>query len=273
MALLPRDVRVVGCTATPERADGTPLGDLFQALVCTASYSTLLAGGWLAPARVVPTVGMDPAAAYLAAGQGRPCILFAPTIAECRTAVDVLRARGVRAACLDSTVPDGVRAALVAAYDAGGLDLLASPMALAEGFDSPRAAVCVLARTCVHSGTYLQVANRVTRPHATKTAVAPALLLDCTGAAERHGHPTEDRTYSLKGGIGRARPAATPRPASAAPRSAATPVPRSAVRPVTPAARRAAPLADRILAAVPRTPRAAGRTIGAVLRAWWLRVA
>jgi superfamily II DNA or RNA helicase len=272
MRLLPRDVRIVGCTATPERADGTPLGDIFQALVTTASYSTLLAGGWLAPARVVPTIGMDPAAAYLAHGQRRPGILFAPTIAECRTAVATLRARGVRAACLDSSVPDGVRAALVAAYDAGGIDLLASPFALAEGFDSPRASVCVLARTCVHSGTYLQIANRVTRPHVSKTAASPALLLDCTGAAERHGHPTEDRVYSLAGGAGSGirRAPAVARAASVAPRlEDTTALPRAAARPSGVVAR----VRSVRLPPLPRTPHAVGRTLGSVLRSWWLRVA
>ncbi len=199
LQLLPAGVPIVGMTATPVRADGTALGTCFDALVATASYSDLLSAGYLAPCRIVPTPGMLPAQAYLQFGARRPGSLFAPTIAACTAAVASLTAAGVRAAAIDCNTPARWRAAAFAAYDAGGLDVLASPMALSEGFDSPRAAVCVLDRTCVHDGVYLQTAGRVLRPHPTKTAGAPALLLDCRGASERHGSPTDDRTYHLEG--------------------------------------------------------------------------
>lgn len=198
VALLPPQVPVVGCTATPERADGTPLGDVFEALVATVDYTTLLRDGNLARCDVRACGGMSPADAYIRHAGGQPGILFAPTIQACRTHVGALARAGYRAATLDSTTPAAVRARLVASYAAGGLDVLASPMALAEGFDAPRAKVCVLDRTCVHSGTYLQITNRATRPYNGRAA----LLLDCMGASERHGSPVADRTYSLEGGRG-----------------------------------------------------------------------
>lgn len=238
LALLPRTALVVGCTATPERADGAPLAGLFDAMVCTTSYSELLRGGWLAPVRVVPCDGMDPVAAYLQHGERRPGILFSPTLAECHAAVVSLRAAGVRAAALDSTTPRGERARLVAAYEHGELDLMASPIALAEGFDSPRAAVCVLARSCVHVGTYLQTANRISRPHPSKTEAHPALLLDCTGAVERHGHPTADREYSLTGRP--IRPAVPRASRSRAPQPRESRAPAARLRP--PAERHPAPV-------------------------------
>ncbi len=238
LALLPAGALVVGCTATPERADGAPLAGLFDAMVCTTTYSALLHGGWLAPVRVVPCDGMDPVAAYLQHGDRRPGILFAPTLAECHAAVSALRAAGVRAAALDSTTPRAARARLVAAYERGELDLLASPIALAEGFDSPRAAVCVLARSCVHVGTYLQTANRISRPHPSKTETQPALLLDCTGAAERHGHPTADREYSLTGRPIRPVVPRTPRSRAPQPRESRAP----GAAPPPPADRHTAPV-------------------------------
>ena len=45
-------VRILGLTATPERKDGEPLGDIFEVMVVSASYSELVAGGYLVPARV-----------------------------------------------------------------------------------------------------------------------------------------------------------------------------------------------------------------------------
>lgn len=248
MALLSPAALVVGMTATPERSDGTGLGELFGALVSTAAYSDLLAAGHLAPCRVVPTTGMLPADAYLEHGQRRPGILFAPSIADCARAVATLTAAGVRAAAIDCTTPARWRAAAFTAYAVGGLDVLASPMALAEGFDSPRAEVCVLDRTCVHAGIYLQTAGRVLRPHPGKRE---AVLLDCRGASERHGSPTDDRAYSLEGtAIRRPAPPAAATGAPAAPRRASGVVPRPAPPAVT-------------------TGRAIGSAIGRYWRSLW----
>jgi superfamily II DNA or RNA helicase len=250
LALLPKGVRVVGMTATPVRADGTALGTCFDALVSTTSYSDLLARGWLAPCRVVDVSGIAPADAYLEHGQRRPGILFAPSIAGCNAAVATLLAAGVRAAAIDNTTPARMRAWAFQAYDSGELDLLASPMALSEGFDSPRAAVCILDRTCVHDGIYLQTAGRVLRPHPTKTASAPALLLDCRGAALRHGSPTDDRSYHLDG--------APIRPASAPPAPRQHPA-------STPPAPRQRPASAPTVSAV----QAAGRSLWTAVRALW----
>lgn len=204
LALLSPTALVLGCTATPARADGTALGRGgagFDALVATASYTNLLRAGHLAPARVVPAARFrgNPAAAYLALGGGRPGIVFAPTMKACNAAVMALGVAGVRAAAITAKTPAAMRTWAFAAFERGDLDVLVSPMALSEGFDSPRAAVCVLDRSCEHVGTYLQMAGRVLRPHPTKGAASPALVLDLRGAAARHGSPTDDRTYSLEG--------------------------------------------------------------------------
>lgn len=200
LTLLPPGARLVGCTATPTRADGTALGTCFDGIVTTATYTELLAGGYLAPCRVLrPPTALAPAAAYLAHGAGRPGVIFAPTVAACEGAVQALQLAGVRAAVICGTTPDRERARAFTAYEAGRLDVLASPMALSEGFDSPRAAVCVLDRQCEHVGVYLQTAGRVLRPHPTKTAAHPAVLVDLRGASVRHGSPLDDRTYHLEG--------------------------------------------------------------------------
>lgn len=217
LALLP-DVPTVGLTATPERADGVGLAGLFGALVAPVTYSQLIRAGHLVDCDVEDCQDFDgPADAYLGFGGGRPAIVFVPTIEAGQDCLAQLTAAGVRAAAIDCTVPARKRRALVAAYTAGGLDALVSPMALSEGFDAPRAEVCVLDRTCGHVGLYLQTAGRVLRPYPLKRR---ALLLDCRGASERHGSPTDDRAYSLDGEpIARVAPTprARPRPESRRP--------------------------------------------------------
>lgn len=76
--------------------------------------------------------------------------------------------------------------------------MLCSPTVLAEGFDSPRAEVCVLRRSTDHVGDYLQRVGRVLRPFPGKER---ALLIDICNASTKKGHglPTDDRVYSLEG--------------------------------------------------------------------------
>lgn len=201
-----------GATATPERADGTPLGDVFEEIVVAASYSELVRDGYLCPCDVAePEVSRknqkklkirpDGVAAFLSHcyrpdGSVRPGIFFDSTIALCELAVEQLTAKGIRAKVVSCNTGPDERQETFDAYSRGELDLLASPMALSEGFDSPRAEICVLRRTAQGLGTYLQIAGRVLRPYPGKEC---ALLIDICDAKSVHGFPTDDRAYSLLG--------------------------------------------------------------------------
>lgn len=206
--------RLFGATATPVRADGTPLGDVCDHLVVAATYTQLLREGYLCRCDVSRSdisrkvqksqkVRPDGVKSYLEKarredGSWRPGIYFDGTIEQCQEAVDAFNLTGVRAelVCCDTKANDRQR--IFDAYNAGQLDMLASPMALSEGFDAPRAEVCVLRRMAQHLGTYLQIVGRVLRPFPGKER---ALLIDCSGASEpgHHGLPTNDRVYSLDG--------------------------------------------------------------------------
>lgn len=230
-----------GATATPQRADGTPLGDICDHLVVSAKYSDLLRDGHLVPCDIDHPamsraqmkrlkVKPDPVKAYLSNGKRddgswRPGILFAPTIAVCQEHVSKLQEAGIRAAvvCADTTEKERQNeqgTGIFDLYARGELDVLASPMALAEGFDAARAEVCILGRLAQHLGTYLQMCGRVLRPYGQRqidaavefwaargvtlhpSALIPkarALLIDCSDAARIHGNPTDDRRYSLDG--------------------------------------------------------------------------
>lgn len=228
--------RVVGVTATPERSDGSALGDVYDRLVVSVSYSELISNGWLVPCDVdKPSISRveqqrmkqrpDGVHAYLTSGKRadgtyRPGILFDSTIALCREAVERLNASGVRSALVCLETPADERRRLFDRYALGYLDMLCSPQALAEGFDAARAEVCVLRRSAGHVGFYLQCVGRVLRAYgpeqiADMLALAEhlglepdpstlrpkerALLLDLTDARSIHGLPTADRKYSLEG--------------------------------------------------------------------------
>jgi superfamily II DNA or RNA helicase len=199
-----------GATATPKRADGTPLGDIFDALVVAAKYSELVAGGFLVRCDVwSPDIGRkrqkkeklrpDGVAAYLENGrrengEWRPGIHFEVTIEACEIVNERYKQAGIRSAivCKDTCARE--RRRIFDAYSGGELDMLCSPTALAEGFDSPRAEVCVLRRSCDHLGDWIQRVGRVLRPAPGKER---ALLIDCCDTRSKHGLPTDNRTYDL----------------------------------------------------------------------------
>jgi superfamily II DNA or RNA helicase len=177
-----------------------------------AKYSELVAAGYLVRCDVwSPDIGRkrqkkeklrpDGVAAYLEHGRHvdgswRAGIHFEATIEACEVANDRYREAGLRSAvvCKDTCARD--RRRIFDAYSAGDLDMLCSPTALAEGFDSPRAEVCVLRRSCDHVGDWIQRVGRVLRPAPGKER---ALLIDCCDTRSKHGLPTDDRSYYLHG--------------------------------------------------------------------------
>lgn len=234
---------IFGATATPQRSDGTPLGDVFDHMIVAANYTELLRDGFLCRCDVSRSdmsrssqkrskQRPDGVLAYLEQGKRvcsgcayeqrtgeavpgegmhecdeegwteqsiwRPGIYFNATIEQCDQAKERFNAAGVRAKVVNCNTGGEERQAIFNAYTAGELDMLCSPMALSEGFDSPRAEVCVLCRSSEGIGTFLQIVGRVLRPFPGKER---ALLIDCAGASEagHHGLPTNDRIYSLDG--------------------------------------------------------------------------
>lgn len=193
--------RVLGLTATPSRHDGAPLGDQFDHLVVAASYSELLAGGYLVPCRAVMPVDRPdedsglaehPVAAWKRYAGGRRGFAFFGRVALAERFAAAVPRSGV----IIGEQSEDVRAVTMARFRDGELDVLASVATLTEGVDVPDAAVCLLAVQPAHEGSYLQRVGRVLRPAPGK---ADALLIDLPGAAWRYGFPTDDRTYSLSG--------------------------------------------------------------------------
>lgn len=203
-AAYPRAELVLGLTATPERGDRTPLGDVFQALVAEIRMSELLEGGFLvpcdvvAPAKAQDDLAEDPLDALAKHAPGRPAILFGASVAHAQELAEQARRRGLRAECVDGATATDKREAALAAFSAGRLDVITNVFVLTEGFDAPRAEVCVLARGCSATGTYLQMVGRVLRP-SPNTGKRRAMLIDLRGLVHVHGMPDDERAYSLTG--------------------------------------------------------------------------
>lgn len=199
----------LGLTATPQRRDGSPLGDVFDGLVEAASYSELVRAGHLVECHVLRDDALiakglcgprswaaSPAEALVQLGPGHRAIVFVDRVERAEEVARDLVTAGFRAEALDAETPAVDRARMLAAFQAGALDALVNVYVLTEGVDLPEADVCVLARGCEHASTYLQMVGRVLRPASGK---AHATLVDLTGVSAEHGLPTRDRVYTLDG--------------------------------------------------------------------------
>lgn len=193
----------LGLTATPERADGTPLGNLFDGLVVGATIHELQDEGFLVPCDVIAPernlksdLAQDPVDAWQRHARGRSTVVFCRNVAHGEEVTRAFQAAGARAAFVDGETPTILRKRALDGFQEGQIDVLVNVYVLTEGWDAPRAEVCLLARSCGSSGTFLQMVGRVLRPAPGKER---ALLLDLSGVVHLHGLPDDDREYSLEG--------------------------------------------------------------------------
>lgn len=203
--LMRRKPRVLGLTATPERDDGAPLGDIFDDLVVAAHYSELRREGHIVPVRVVAPVrdlGSDfaqhPVDAYAQWSGGGSAFAFFPLIKTARMYAEEWIMRGVDARCVHSEETKQERAATFEAFEKGECRVMSTVAAIIEGVNVPAASVAILGRSFDFIGGYLQATGRILRPDK-GSGKTFATVIDLTGATLRHGPPDQDREYSLTG--------------------------------------------------------------------------
>jgi DNA repair protein RadD len=227
MAVLSRwpGVPVVGLTATPVRTDRRGLGEAYDALVEVATYSELVADGYLVMPTVlswprtpdlegVRTVGGefdqrqlaevcdrseligDAVESYSTRAPGRRAIGFAASVEHSRHLTEAFQAAGWRALHVDGTTPDDVREGAWKRLAGGELDVVWNYGVAVEGVDVPEAEVAIFCRPTQSLSVWLQGCGRISRPAPGKPG---ALVLDHAGnGAMRFGHPATDRPWSLE---------------------------------------------------------------------------
>jgi DNA repair protein RadD len=194
--------KIVGVTATPERGDGTPLGDLFDVLIPIVSVKQLTRLDFLVPCKVIAPPkrlkrnGIPPLEAYEKYARGRKAVVFAASVRQAYELAEEFSAAGYPAACIEADTPTDERDATLERFDHGDLLVLCNCYVLTEGWDCTSVDTCILARGCSHPGMFLRIVGRVLRIHPGKTE---AILLDLRGAVHAHGLPDDDRVFSLEG--------------------------------------------------------------------------
>jgi superfamily II DNA or RNA helicase len=216
------DAIIVGLTATPYRADGKPLGSIYEELVVVAQPDELVRGGFLVEPTIfapgspnlsrvrvqkgeyVPAEAQAAMEAGTITGDivehwrrivaGGRTVVFACTVEHSIHLRDRFLAAGIPAAHLDGETPGAERDEILRRLRSGALQVVTNCQVLTEGWDLPALEACVLARPTKSTGLYLQMVGRVLRPFAGKQH---ALVLDHAGATRAHGWPTAAREFSL----------------------------------------------------------------------------
>lgn len=197
------DARILLPTATPQRGDGRPLGDVATALVVGPTMRELVALGRLAPTDVLceldtpaKTLSCTPLDAYRRwTPQGR-AIVFCGTVRHATETAESFSAAGIPSACLTGKTSTTVRRRIRARLEGGELRVMAGVGVFIEGWDWPACDTVILARGFGLVGPYLQAVGRGMRAYPGK---ARCTVLDLAGSALALGLPDEDRTWSLDG--------------------------------------------------------------------------
>lgn len=213
--------KVLGVTATPDRADGSRLGKVFQVVAYAYEIRDAISDGYLVPLRclMVEVERMDLSKVRTTAGDlnegdlgkvmeleanlhgvakptleqagERPTIVFATRVSHALALAEVFnRYKPGCAAAIHADSND--RHQVLDAYRSGRLQYVVNVGILTEGFDAPLTACIAMARPTKSRALYAQCVGRGTRllgatwPESQANGKEDCLILDFVGNSGRH---------------------------------------------------------------------------------------
>ncbi|HVR04891.1 MAG TPA: DEAD/DEAH box helicase family protein [Solirubrobacteraceae bacterium] len=117
---------------------------------------------------------------------GVPGVVYAAGVRHAYNLAEAFRAEGIKAQAVSGETPKRELASVLARYERGDIDVLINAQLLAEGWNSPRATVCVHLAPTASKRIYQQRVGRVTRRHPGKEA---GLVVDFVHPATKHDDP------------------------------------------------------------------------------------
>lgn len=200
--------KVLGVTATPDRADMKNLGTVFESLAYEYSLPQAIHEGYLSPikALTIPLTldlsdvsiqsgdfkasdidtALDPYLYQIADEMKNYCtdrktVVFLPLVKTSQKFRDILISKGFKATEVNGSSED--RAEVIKAFDKGEYNVLCNSMLLTEGWDCPSVDCIVCLRPTKSRSLYCQIVGRGTRLCEGKKDL---LLLDFLWHTERH---------------------------------------------------------------------------------------
>jgi hypothetical protein len=117
---------------------------------------------------------------------GVPGVVYAAGVKHAYNLAEAFRAEGIKAMAVSGETPKRELVGILARYERGEIDVLINAQLLAEGWNSPRATVCVHLAPTASKRIYQQRVGRVTRRHPGKEA---GLVVDFVHPATKHDDP------------------------------------------------------------------------------------
>jgi ribonuclease E len=117
---------------------------------------------------------------------GVPGVIYAAGVRHAYNVAESLRDVGLKAQGVSGETPKRELTRILAAYERGDIDVLVNAQLLAEGWNSPRATVCMHLAPTASKRIYQQRVGRVTRRQGGKEA---GIVVDFVHPATRHDDP------------------------------------------------------------------------------------
>jgi ribonuclease E len=117
---------------------------------------------------------------------GIPGIVYAAGVRHAYNVAEAFREVGINAQAVSGETPKRDLAQILADYESGKVDVLVNAMLLAEGWNSPRATICMHLAPTASKRVYQQRVGRVTRRTPGKEA---GIVIDFVHPATKHDDP------------------------------------------------------------------------------------
>ena len=117
---------------------------------------------------------------------GVPGVVYAAGVKHAMNVAQAFRDLGINAQGVSGETPKRQLARILADYESGKVDVLVNAQLLAEGWNSPRATICMHLAPTASKRIYQQRVGRVTRRHPGKEA---GIVIDFVHPATKHDDP------------------------------------------------------------------------------------
>jgi len=117
---------------------------------------------------------------------GVPGVVYAAGVRHAYNVAQAFRDLGMKAQAVSGETPKRQLAGILADYESGKIDVLINAQLLAEGWNSPRATICMHLAPTASKRVYQQRVGRVTRRHPGKEA---GIVIDFVHPATKHDDP------------------------------------------------------------------------------------
>lgn len=225
LELYKKDAVILGLTATPCRADGRGLGEVYQDIVSCTGIGELTELKYLVPVvyygckempdlKNIPEVAGDYNKKILGErvdipkligdiydnwariAIDRQTVIFATNVKHSKHIKELFERRGIKIEHVDAHTPEEERRDVLNRFKVGYVQVVTNVGVYSEGADFPWASCIVLARPSKSYARYVQMAGRGLRPN---TGKSDCIIIDHAGLIHSQGFLDDPVNWTLSG--------------------------------------------------------------------------